>query len=321
MSTLQAIYLVAALASIGGFVFAISYARKSRRIRLLAYETLEPVALATAYSPEDDYKLAVTYQRKGLQEERLESVFTRFLRFANLGREPIRREDITRLNPLKIKIEGVRTLDIALASITRRVNNLAITNQSLSENSAYADITFDYLDYKDGALIKILTVGGEGTVILSGDIIGMPDGIKNIDEVSSESTLNKISPWFAGLFVLASLIVSVFSFYWVTGSWDNVWLLALPFVALIIPTIIILIVASTIWPSGRPSFPRSLNLPDWFHFLRFPRPPEFPRYRSGIESRVGSPKERLEDEILKLDAENKLKDEEIKRLKDELRWN
>lgn len=314
MTILQALYLVAALASIGGFIYAIVYARKSRRIKLLAYQTSNPVALATAFSPEDDYKLAVTYQRKGFRKERLESVFTRFLRFVNLGREPLRREDITHLNPIRIKIEGVRTLDIALAGVTRGVNNVAINNQSLSENSASADITFDYLDYKDGALIKILTVSDEGTAMLSGDIIGMPDGIKNIDEVSSRSTLSKIGPWLATLFVLSSLTVSVFSFYRVTGSWDNVWLLGLPLVALIIPLIIVAVVGSTIWPSGRPSFPKSLSLPDWYwlHSLWSPR------YRPDIKLRVGSPKETLED-IKRLEEQNKLRDEEIKRLKDELR--
>ena len=316
VSILEAIYLVAGLASIGGFSYAIYYARKSRKIKFLVYQTASPVALATAFSPEDDYKLGVTYQRKGFEEERFESVYTRFLRFANLGKESIRHEDITRINPIKIKIEGVRTLDIALVSMTRTVNNITITNQSLSENSASADLTFDYLDYKDGGLIKILTVGGEGVIALSGDVIGMPDGIKNVDEAGSESWLSKIGTWLAGFFVLSSLVVSIFSYYWTTGSWHNAWLLALPFIALIVPIIIILFVSATIWPSGRPSFPAALRLPEWFHYLQFP----LPRNKLDVELRTETRRGMLEDTIRRVEEENKLKDEEIKRLKEKSRW-
>lgn len=315
MSILEAIYIVAGLASVGGFVYALYYARKSRKMKSLIYETLSSVPLATAYSPEDDYNLAVTYQRKGFQEERFESVFTRFLRFANLGREPIRREDITRANPIRIKVEGVRTLDIALAGVTRTVNNVEITNQSLSENSASADLTFDYLDYKDGGLVKILTVTGEGTAILKGDVIGMPDGIKNVGETSSESRLSKIGKWLAGLFVASSFAISIISYYWVTGSWENVWLVVLPLIALIVPLIIVALVATTIWPSGRPSFPSSLSLPRWFYSLRLP--PHLLRER---EFRADSRTETLEEKLRRLKEENILKDEQIKQLEEESRW-
>lgn len=312
MSILDSIYLVAGLASIGGFSYAIYYARKSRKIKALVYETLSPVPLATAYSPEDDYKLAVTYQRKRGKEERFESVFTRFLRFANLGRESIRREDITPANPIKIKIEGVRTLDITLAGVSRKVNNIKITNQFLRKNSTSAKLTFDYLDYKDGGLIKILTVTGEGAATLTGDVIGMPGGIKNVEETGSESWLGKIGRWLAVLFVSSSFIISIVSYYWVTGSWQYAWLFILPFIALIIPLIFVLVVAATVWPSGRPSFPASLKLPDWFRSL------ELFHYRSVIEFRRGSQRETLDEETQRL-KEDKLMYEKIKRLKEERR--
>lgn len=305
--------VIASFVGIAGIVCTIYYARKSRKVKLLAYQTSSPVALATAFSPEDDYKLAVTYKRKGFKEERFESIFTRFLRFANVGREPIRREDITRLNPIRIKIEEVRTLDISIARVTRPVNNVAIANRSLSDNSASADITFDYLDYRDGGLIKILTVGGGGTVTILGDIIGMPDGIMNIDEVGSKGALGKAGPWFATLFVLAALVASVFSFYWVTGSWNNAWLLALPFAALII-TLLIVIVVYALWPSGKPSFPKSLNLPDWFYSLHFLR------YRSDIELPLGYRRETLEGKKRLLEEDIKSLEEESTQKKEMIRW-
>jgi len=315
VSILDAIYLVAGLASIGGFAYVFYYARKSKKIKYLVYETTSPVPLATAYSPEDEYKLAVTYQRKGRQEERFESIYTRFLRFANLGRESIRRDDITHVNPIKLKVDGVRTLDIALAAVTRKVNNIEITNQSLPGNSASADLTFDYLDYNDGGLIKILTVTGGGTVNLIGDVIGMPDGIKNIDEARSEGWLGKIGAFLAALFIFSSFAISIASYYWITGSWQNVWLLALPFVALIIPLIIVALVAATIWPSGRPSFPSSLNPPSWFFSLRVP----YHIFRN-LELREDSLAQTLEEKTKRLKEENILLEGKVKRLEEETRW-
>jgi hypothetical protein len=314
MNFLDAVYLVAGLASIGGFVLAIYYARKSRRMKVLIYETTSPVALATSYSPEGDYKLAVTYQRKGFQEERFESVYTRFLRFANLGRESIRREDIAPANPIQVKIDGVRTLDIALTQVSRRVNNIEITGQSISENSASAGLAFDYLDHDDGGLIQILTVTSQGAVSLMGDVIGMPNGIRNVDETHSETRLSKLGPALAILFLASSLAISIMSYRWITGSWRNGWLLSLPFIALGIALIIIAL-ATTIWPSGKPAFPRSLSTPSWFGSLLMAHGV----FRE-VQSQADSVQEAAEQKLKRLEGEAAMKEEEIRRLKEELRW-
>lgn len=313
MNILEAVYLVAGLASIGGLLYAIIYARRSRKIKFLVYDISGSIPLAIAYSPEDDYKLAVVYKRKRLKEERIESVYTRFLRFINFGREPIRREDITRKNPIRIKVEGVRTLDISLVSTTRPVNNIRIARQSLYDNKASADLTFDYLDHRDGGLVKILTVGGEGTVTLAGDIIGMPDGIKSCDEISTGKVSSKIGPWLAGLFIFSSLVVSILAYNWITGSWQYFWVVTLPLIALIVPLIIIAIVALA-WPAGGPSFPSTLNLPDWARSLQFLH--IAPHAITRIDNRFST----MYDTVQRLELETKVKEEEIKHLKEENKW-
>jgi hypothetical protein len=46
---------------------------------------------------------------------------------------------------------------------------------------------------------------------------------------------------------------------WVTGTWSNVWLLAVPLVAIVLPIVICAIVGATIWPKSGVSFPKELS--------------------------------------------------------------
>jgi hypothetical protein len=268
MSISTIIGIVAVIVSILSIVFAIYYAHRNRKIKLLAYDISGTVPIARAVSPEKDYNLSVVFQHQGKPEERLDSVYVRFLRFANLGRESIRKDDIAPANPLRISVEGVRTLDITLSGVSRSVNRVALTKQHISEDNYSANITFDYLDHKDGAVIEILTVGGKGTPVIYGDIIGIPSGIRKVDNVSSSSTrlLSGIGTILAILLIISAFVISFFVFYWVTGAWTNVWLLVLPFLALFIPSIIIAI-PMILWTEVHKKFPSPLELPKWFQSL------------------------------------------------------
>jgi len=82
------------LIGIIGVIYTIYYGRRSQRKKRLVYENSPSIPLAQAFSPEDDYRLAVVFKRKGANEERIESVYTTFLKFANLGKESIRGSDI-----------------------------------------------------------------------------------------------------------------------------------------------------------------------------------------------------------------------------------
>jgi hypothetical protein len=288
MGILDALGIVGGLASIAGLIYAIYIARKSQRVKLLIYDASPPVALASAVSPEDDYELAVIFRPKGGHEERIESVHVRFLRFANLGREPVRRDDIAPSNPLRVEVAGVRTLDISLTATSREVCRVELTKQTYAAENASAEIAFDFLDYRDGAVVKILTVGRKGSTALHGDIIGMPEGIRRVDQLRPKALLAKMGCALAASFELASVASVPFIFHWVTGAWTHVWLLILPFVALFAPAIIIAIIASTVWPEGNLSFPDNLELPGWarrlaFRETRMPNGPggevllEFPR--------------------------------------------
>lgn len=305
MGILGIIGIVAGIIGIVGVVYTIYYGRKNQRKKLLVYENSPAIPLAQAYSPEDDYKLSVVFQRKGSNEERIESVYTTFLKFANLGREPIRGSDIAPANPVKVNIEGARTLDIQIAGITREVNNVYIRNHVIEDEEASAEVCFDFLDYQDGSLVKILTVGNKGKISLSGDIIGMPEGIRNIEETSGSKFEGTISGWVAGIVFVAAVALSAFIHYWVTGSWNHVWLILVPLGVLLLVVVAIAIVAWA-WPSGRPSFPKSLDLPKWCR--------SFPLYPRGM-MRAELLEMRLEEKTRKMEEENESIIKEIDELK------
>lgn len=272
MTTVEAFGIVGGLASIAGFIAAIYYARKSQRIKLLTYDTSPPFALASAISPDtEDFSLSVVYKPKAGRQKKMASVDVRFLRFANLGREPVRGTDIAPTQPLRIVVAGVQTLDIAIAGVSRDVANIRVANDEYDNDCSSAQIEFDYLDYNDGGVVKIVTVGSGGSVSLEGAVIGMPDGIKQVDQLRSLGLLNGIGCGVAVIIELAAIASVPLIFFWITGSWANVWLLILPFVALFVPAMIVGIVAATIWPNATPELPATLSLPSWAQRLEFMR--------------------------------------------------
>jgi len=65
MDILGIIGMVGGVIGVVGIVYTIYYGRRSQRKKLLVYEISRPIALAQAFSPEDDYKVSVLFQRKG----------------------------------------------------------------------------------------------------------------------------------------------------------------------------------------------------------------------------------------------------------------
>lgn len=281
MTTLEAIGLIGGIASIAGFVYAIYYARTTARRKELVYDATPAVPLATIVAPEDEQALKITFRRRGEEsEEVIRSAFVRFLRFANLGREPIRKSDIAPSNPLRLMVSGVRVLDISSAGARREVSRIEVTPVEQTTEGASALISFDFLDHFDGGLIKILTTEPEGEVQLLGDIIGMPEGIKTAADLRPRGVLNTLGCTLGVLLQISALVLTPLVYRWTTGGWEYVWLLVLPVLAVLLPGVLVGIIASTIWPDTEPRFPRELSPPKWFfwqlRYLEPIRPPHDP---------------------------------------------
>lgn len=270
------ILIIGTLASLVG-VYAIVDNRRNRRVKALAYEYVGAIPLATASRHEQDYELAVVYRSgEGQPEERIEAAYVTYLRFANFGKEPIRAVDIAPANPLRIEVEGVRVLDISLSSTCRDVSQVTVGRPDLGDSRATANVSFDFLDYEDGGMVRILTAGwgSEVKLQLTGDIIGMRGGIMRTDaEPPHKEVWGKIG---VGAFIaseVAAFAATAYVFKLVAGSWADVWLMILPLVALVAPAFVAAIISDTIWPSStkRKAYPKALALPRWLG----PFPPPF----------------------------------------------
>ena len=256
------------LGAVGSLVGLLAYVdtRRSRRVKLLAYEHTSPFPLATARQHASDYELSIHYKgADGEEEEVIEAAFVTYLRFANFGKEPIRAGDIAPTNPLRVEVEGVRVLDIALAGTRREVNQIELDAPELNPEISKANIKFDFLDLQDGGLIRVLSTDRDAKIQLVGDIIGMPEGITRTDQPIAKGPWGKIGFGVWVLAELAAFAVVMYIYRSVQGSWSHVWLLALPFVAFLLPAFGALIASETIWPTRvrtRP-YPEELRPPRW----------------------------------------------------------
>src|ERR1019366_10275062 len=124
------------------------------------------------------------------------------------------------------------------------------------DQGAMSDVTFDYLDYHDGGMVRVLSTAPPRSVLLLGDIIGMPDGIQRSDKPPARGVWGKLGVTLWLIAELASVALAFLAFRWVIGSWENAWLIVLPVPALVLPGILAIIISETIWPSTRREFPK-----------------------------------------------------------------
>jgi hypothetical protein len=236
-----ALSLLGAVASIIG-IYGVYWALTTERKKLFAYEASKGLAVASASRIGGDYELSVHFKAAGGAEEKVEGAVLQFVRFANLGREAIYERDNAPGNPLRVAISGARVLDIAIADVKRVVNRIELSAPELSESGGSAKISFDFLDYQDGALIRILTAGEPESVEIGGDVIGMPKGI-----VCTSPEPGKGIPFAVGFTLwaiaeLALLALTAFIYHRVIGSWKHVWILGLPLVAFTLPLFVAIVI-------------------------------------------------------------------------------
>jgi hypothetical protein len=263
---------------VGTLIGAYSFleTRRERRVKLLAYASTTPFPLAAKRREEGDYRLSIRYGRGTGDDEEVEAVYVSYLRFANFGKEPIRRADIASANVLEVVSEGARVLDISLVAQGRAVSRVEIGPVAFGENGATAAVSFDFLDFEDGATVRVLSVGPRCETRLRGDIVGMPGGIQRADQTRSSKT----SVTLGGLGFLLYLVAQVATLSgaaWViqrvTGDWADVWLVAVPIVALVAPIVGAILISIALEPfSGRRKFPDELALPKWFANRIYPSP-------------------------------------------------
>jgi hypothetical protein len=271
-----ALSVLGAAASFVG-IYAFYWQFSTERKKLFAFEISYGFSVASASDVGGDYRLSVHFTPADGVEEEVEGAFVQFVRLANLGREPIYARDIAPANPLRVEVSGAQVLDISIADVHRSVNQVKLRDLNLTGSEGTAAISFDFLDYGDGALVRILTAGEATKVAIDGDVIGMPGGIV---ETSPRPSSTRVSNIGFGAFLLAELTLFgliVLLFHHVLGTWKGVWLLALPFPAFVIPIILALLIGESgsmfrrsSWRrKGYPSFKYPSDFPYAGHLFDF----------------------------------------------------
>jgi hypothetical protein len=251
--------------------YAIYDQRHNRRIKRLVYSKTT-VPLATAFKNDEGYRVSIQVERPGEPARTFDGAYLTFVRFANFGREPIRRQDIAPANPLVVEARmdaPGEILDISVSSTSRTVTSIALGETTNSGQIATSAVTFDFLDYHDGGIIRVLSSARPRDVTLSGDIIGMRGGI--VPPNQPRSRPRKVMGWIGvGLFIgawVATVVASVLAFRWVTGAWTNAWLLVLPPLAFVLVPLLVAGII-TLFEGRTKGFPPELAYPKWIQRVR-----------------------------------------------------
>jgi len=196
-------------------------ARKSERAKRLVLDVGPSVPLVSVIPESTGIKLSVAYEKDGAAPIPVQSLYLTFVRIGNLGREPIRAEDIAPNDPLILIVEDSPVLDIATVETVRSVSEFQLEKVVItSDKRTQTGLSFAFLDFQDGALIRVLTETATPTISLTGTVIGLPGGAdrKNYFE-SAQSSGCWIMLVFPLMFLFPMLILPRLSewFHWHLG--------------------------------------------------------------------------------------------------------
>jgi hypothetical protein len=257
MGWIEILGLLGVCASVAGVALALRHpghaAEATKHLCFCWPRSRRPRISAKEFRP-----ITITYTGT-LGPEPIDVLHENHLIFANLGKQSIKRQDIAPKNPLKVVVEGCRVLDISIDAATREVIQASVGEYtSEAPGVTTAPVTFDYLDHQDGARIRVYSTGAPTKVALKGDIIEMPHGIGEVGLRQHRPFLDRIGRAAALLLCSGALVMAALVYRWITETWANVWLLAVPIVFFLASLTVIAIVAMTIWPEPQRKFPESL---------------------------------------------------------------
>jgi len=276
--------------SLGSIIYAIYVRRKSNLEKKLIYETIPPVSVAEVIKSKGAYSLRVVYDRPDDKPVYIENAYMQLIRFANFGRIPITKSDLAKTDKLRIEIQHGTVLDISLSSVTRSACQIELRKPTKIGDTVAVEIDFEFLDHLDGGLIQILSDTKNLKTTFRGTIVGMSEGIQETT-ISSDGV--EVPNWGCAIGILleiGALSSVIYAYQSITGSWNNVWLLALPIAALVVPLVLFFLVVTLILSRDKFKFPKQLLPPQWY---QLGSGWHYPPYREESQKE----KQRLMDEI------------------------
>lgn len=189
-----------------GIAMSVYFYFKSRRRKIPVYRSRTTRIIRSSVNKIDS--LEVLYNKK-----RLNALTITKVAFWNAGKETISSTDISLYDKLRLEIgEGFEFLSCDVVTQTKIANNFRC---SIEEDKKTILIEFDYLDYDEGAVLKIRHTGSTNAdIVINGSIKGVSaiqikggfNKHKNIHIIVSQRIMN-LFRWFVG-------IISIFMVFW-----------------------------------------------------------------------------------------------------------
>ena len=281
MDWLNGFYVLVGMVTILGFIYALVVRRRDEHRKILACDISPAVSLVTILPDRAGHRLSIIYEKEGVEPVNINGAYLHFVRIANLGKEPIRREDLVTSDPLQLQILDATVLDIAVASVSRQVINFALSRLDETDKTiSIAKLSFDFLDCRDGAVIRILTNSPSAKLILQGTIIGMPAGIIQVNELGgsgSRRLLRLLIVWLVMMLIIGGPFLFLFRVPGVSGNEfalepkvSQWWAAAICVGSILIAMTLFRYFGFPWITSMDRRWPASLGFPDWFvsHYER-----------------------------------------------------
>lgn len=156
---------IVGVVTLAGFALAIFiFVRERRHRKLLTFDVTGPLSLISILPDTSARKITLYYEETNHPAVKIKAAYLYYVRLANLGREPIRRPDLTDSDPLRIEVRHGRVLDCAVGNETRSVIGLSLGPLEQADNSTHSRLSFEFLDFEDGAIVRVLTESDSAAV-------------------------------------------------------------------------------------------------------------------------------------------------------------
>jgi hypothetical protein len=160
-------------------------------------------------------------------------------------------------------------LDITVASVSRQVINFGLSPlEDSNDLKGVSRLAFDFLDYRDGAVLRILMDKPTAQLDVRGTVIGIPTGIYQVDELRNSGSKRLLRLLAVFLVSMLIWIIPLLSLFHISGQLSpspkvSPWMGPIFVVCFIVMMIFMYFTVPWISSPDR-RWPKSLGLPDWF---------------------------------------------------------
>lgn len=193
------------IGSIGIFLAIIFYFK--------ALKNKKPVYAIRSFNIIKDFVSGIEKLEILFSGQKIQNLTASKIIFFNKGKETINGADISSADPLRIEVgNNIKILSFSVLE-SKPANNFLLT---LEEDGSSVLVNFDYIDFEEGVLFKILHTGKSSSDL---KFVGSMKGAKSLKKINplavEESKLQKINPAFGKMvpYFTTKILGSFFIFF------------------------------------------------------------------------------------------------------------